>query len=144
MDCFNSQTEAETLQIAKKFAAKLKYRDIVCLYGDLGAGKTAFVRGVCEAFGLQDFVSSPTFSIVNEYLGKDMDIYHFDAYRIGSLDEALGCGLDEYFKRDGILLIEWPDPLLPLIEKEYYRVQINRNLEISDTVRKITIERMTV
>lgn len=144
MDCFKSRTEQETDRTAQDFAKRLKKGDIVCLYGDLGAGKTAFVRGICKQFGLQDLVSSPTFAIVNEYLGKVMDVFHFDAYRIGSLDEALGCGLDEYFKRDGIILIEWPDPLLPLIEQDYYRVSIRRDLESSDTARNITIERVAV
>lgn len=99
-----SNSEQETIEIGYQLGENLKPNDIVALYGDLGAGKTAFVRGICAAFEAEN-VHSPTFSLVNEYQGS-LTIYHFDAYRIDS-DAWFDLGFDEYLYADGICVIEW-------------------------------------
>lgn len=104
-----SNSESETYKIGKELGNNLKPNDIVALYGDLGAGKTALVRGVCSVFGIDD-VHSPTFSLVNEYEGR-LKIYHFDAYRIDS-DAWFDLGFDEYLYAGGICLIEWAERIL--------------------------------
>lgn len=125
----------ETLAAARKFAEVLKPGDIIALHGDIGVGKTVFVRGVVSRFGDETEVASPTFSIMNIYAGNP-DIYHFDLYRMENEEEIYECGLDEYISGNGISLIEWPDILD--IHKNY-DVTIEKNLDISEDYRKITI-----
>lgn len=106
----------ETLQLALSFAKSLQPGDIICLSGDLGAGKTHFVKGVSSYFGIDpSLVNSPTFTLVHEYLGGKIPVYHFDFYRIKSEQEILEIGADEYFYDDGICMIEWPDKAQGLI-----------------------------
>ncbi|MBR6505194.1 MAG: tRNA (adenosine(37)-N6)-threonylcarbamoyltransferase complex ATPase subunit type 1 TsaE [Clostridia bacterium] len=94
---FLIKNENETLAFAKKFATKLNKGDIIILTGDLGAGKTKFTEGFLSYYGLEKEISSPTFTIVNEYFKKDTNIYHFDVYRLEDLDEFYAIGGDEYF-----------------------------------------------
>jgi tRNA threonylcarbamoyladenosine biosynthesis protein TsaE len=109
MDKLISHSEEETMAIARRFAKEVKAGDVVCLTGDLGAGKTQFVRGFVQVFGLPaDIVSSPTFTIINEYNGK-LPVYHFDCYRLEHYSEALEIGAEEYFYGDGVCIVEWPD-----------------------------------
>lgn len=110
-----SLSEDETYKIAKEFAASISSGDIVCLKGDLGAGKTHFVRGFVEAMEIhRDEVSSPTFTIINEYDGT-IPVYHFDCYRLKHYSEALEIGAEEYFYDDGVCIIEWPERILELL-----------------------------
>jgi len=96
---FLIKNENETLAFAKEFASKLNKSDIVILTGDLGAGKTKFTEGFLSYYGLEKEISSPTFTIVNEYLKNDTNIYHFDVYRLEDLDEFYAIGGDEYFDK---------------------------------------------
>lgn len=115
---FTSQSPEETISLGRKFAQVLKVGDIVCLKGELGAGKTHFVKGMAEAFGIsRQEVQSPTFTLINEYLGSP-PLYHMDCYRMESPNEALEIGAEEYFYGEGICVIEWPERIEPIIPPE--------------------------
>ena len=92
--------------------------------GEMGAGKTTFIKTVCEELGVTDVVSSPTFSIVNEYETSDATVYHFDFYRIKNIREAYDIGYEEYFYSGNICLIEWPERVAELLPENYIRVEI--------------------
>ncbi|MBC8987134.1 tRNA (adenosine(37)-N6)-threonylcarbamoyltransferase complex ATPase subunit type 1 TsaE [Pedobacter sp. N36a] len=92
--------------------------------GDMGAGKTTFIKALTKALGVTDVVSSPTFSIVNEYEGKDVIIYHFDFYRLKNLQEAYDIGYEEYFYSEHICLIEWPEKVEELLPEHYVKIEI--------------------
>lgn len=112
---FITASPEETIARGKEFASTLKAGDIVCLAGDLGAGKTHFVKGLAEGLGIpQNEVSSPTFALIAEHVG-DLPLYHFDCYRMESPREALEIGAEEYFYGDGITVIEWPERIELLI-----------------------------
>lgn len=104
-----------------EFAAEEK---IFLFEGDMGAGKTTFIKVICEVLGVEDLVSSPTFSIVNEYLSKDGKIYHFDFYRIKDLQEAYDIGYEEYFYSGDRCLIEWPERIALLLPEHHVNVDI--------------------
>jgi tRNA threonylcarbamoyladenosine biosynthesis protein TsaE len=97
---------------------------IFLFYGDMGAGKTTFIQSICKVLGTTELVTSPTFSIVNEYQGRDSKIYHFDFYRLKKQDEALDMGYEEYFYSDNYCLIEWPEKIAGLLPEHYVRVDI--------------------
>ncbi|MEX0945639.1 MAG: tRNA (adenosine(37)-N6)-threonylcarbamoyltransferase complex ATPase subunit type 1 TsaE [Balneolaceae bacterium] len=120
-----SKSVEETELIARKFSKSVKSGDIIGLNGELGAGKTHFVRGFVQGFGMDsDVVSSPTFTIINEYQGKT-PIYHFDCYRLDHYTEALEIGAEEYLYGDGVCIIEWPDKISELLPNETTRITIN-------------------
>jgi tRNA threonylcarbamoyladenosine biosynthesis protein TsaE len=93
--------------------------------GEMGAGKTTFIKVICETLGVEDVVSSPTFSIVNEYLGKGNRIYHFDFYRINNLQEAYDIGYEEYFFSGDLCLVEWPEKIAELLPPHYLKIEIS-------------------
>jgi len=136
MQIFQSSSEQDTERIASEFAKSLKRGDVVALFGDLGAGKTAFVRGVAAQFGVDsDRISSPTFTLVNEY-GGEIPIYHFDVYRLENAALTEFDWLDEYLFGEGICLVEWAEYILPILPKDYIRVEIER---LNENEREITI-----
>jgi len=119
-----SSSEKETEAIAEEFAETIKPGDIVCLYGDLGAGKTQFVKGFVKAFGLSgNEVNSPTFTIINEYEGS-VPVYHFDCYRLEDEEEALEIGAEEYFYGNGVCIIEWPERILGVLPDSRKEIQL--------------------
>lgn len=121
-----SHSEKETMDLAKTFAKSVDVGDIICLEGELGAGKTHFVKGFVSAFGIDpDDVTSPTFSIIQEYHGE-ISVYHFDFYRIKKKEEALEIGVEEYFYNDGICIIEWPDRVKDLIPEQSKFIKIKQ------------------
>lgn len=129
---FKSHSEEETRNIAKKFAEKLKVGDIIVLSGDLGTGKTKFTQGILSYFDLEDEISSPTFTIVNEYNAKDgTNIYHFDVYRLSDSDEFLAIGGEEYFEK-GICIIEWGEMIEDVLPTNYTKIVFERNEESLD------------
>jgi len=119
-----SHSEKETEAIAEAFAASVKPGDVVCLFGNLGAGKTQFVKGFVKAFGLSgNEVNSPTFTIINEYEGS-IPIYHFDCYRLEYEEEALEIGAEEYFYGNGVCIIEWPERILGVLPDSRTEIQL--------------------
>lgn len=141
MDKYTSFGEADTQDIAAEIAKSLKPGDIITLNGDLGAGKTAFVRGTAKYFGAKEDVTSPTFTLVNEYNGR-LKIYHFDVYRLENptVDEC--DWMDDYLFGDGICLIEWAENIKEVIPKKHIEVYITKNPEKGDDYREITFERI--
>jgi tRNA threonylcarbamoyladenosine biosynthesis protein TsaE len=113
---------------------------IIVFEGDMGAGKTTFIKEICLALGVKDVVSSPTFSIVNEYLGSNnQPVYHFDFYRIKNLQEAYDIGYEEYFYSSSICLIEWPEKIEALLPLQYIKVSIKA---LSENQREISFLRI--
>jgi tRNA threonylcarbamoyladenosine biosynthesis protein TsaE len=138
-----TSSEHETLALARAFAGRLQRGDVVALRGELGTGKTVFVKGICETFGAQEHISSPSFIILNRYEGKDRGnrellIYHLDLYRVKSLDEIYDLGYEEFFYGDGITLIEWAEQLGDLLPSKRYDVRLSYG-EL-DSHRRIMIE----
>ena len=129
-----SHSAEETKKIAKQLASKLKKGDVIVLSGDLGAGKTKFTEGILEYFGLENEISSPTFTIINEYSKGDVNIYHFDVYRLEDIDEFYAVGGEEYFDK-GICLIEWGEMLEEILPKNHMKIVFERDL--TDENRRI-------
>ncbi|MDZ7681367.1 MAG: tRNA (adenosine(37)-N6)-threonylcarbamoyltransferase complex ATPase subunit type 1 TsaE [Fodinibius sp.] len=112
---FTAYSPAETIGRGKEFGAELSAGDVVCLKGELGAGKTHFVKGMAQALDISPSdVQSPTYTLIHEYMGS-VPLYHFDCYRMESPREALEIGAEEYFYGDGICVIEWPERIRKLI-----------------------------
>lgn len=131
-----SRNESETEALGARLAASLPGGSVVAMYGDLGAGKTAFVRGMARGMGLNCRVSSPTFTIVNEYLGE-RELIHFDMYRIGGADELFDIGWEDYLNRGAVCAVEWSEN----VEDAFFGDEIIVRIEkLGDTERKITIE----
>lgn len=125
----------ETMELARGIGKHARAGDIICLKGDLGAGKTHFVKGFVTAFGIEPaVVSSPTFSIINEYEGE-LSVYHFDCYRLKSAKEALEIGAEEYLYGDGVSIIEWPGRIKPILPNNVKWIGIT---SINSTTRQFT------
>lgn len=137
----DSTTVEQTLAIASKFAQeKLQANDVVCLIGDLGAGKTHFVKGVAEAFGASGSdVNSPTYTLINEY-ETAIPIFHFDLYRLKNEQEVLDIGFEEYLYSNGICIIEWPTLVTEMLPTPFWLVQITSH---SKAKRHIQISQCT-
>jgi tRNA threonylcarbamoyladenosine biosynthesis protein TsaE len=129
----------KTINIGKKIGGLVKSGDIICVNGDLGSGKTHFTKGIAEGLGILDHITSPTFTIVNEYEGR-IKLYHFDVYRVNDPDEISAMGFDEYIFGEGVCVIEWSNYIKELIPNEYISINILKIPECDDTFRKITIE----
>lgn len=138
MDIYISKNEQDTISFAKNFASKLNKGDIIVLSGELGSGKTKFVQGILEYFGLADEISSPTFTIVNEYIKDDINLYHFDVYRLADIDEFYAMGGDEYFQ-NGICLIEWGEMIESILPEHYTKITFKKNNDNID-YRELLIE----
>lgn len=137
---FRSNSEEDTIQFGEKIAEALVLGDIVALYGDLGSGKTEFVKGVCRFFGVEEIVTSPTFTIVNKYNGNRNNtpviIYHIDLYRIEKEKELVEIGFNEYLKdKEAITLIEWSEKT-SVIPESAIKIEISLD-KLDDNVRII-------
>ena len=132
-----SNSELETEGIAENLAKQLNNRDVIALYGELGAGKTAFVRGLAKGLNIDDYVCSPTFALVHEYDGT-VPLYHFDMYRVITWDDLYSTGFYDYLDRDGILAIEWSENIEDSLPKNTIKVRISKENE--ENVRNILIE----
>ena len=135
---FVSNSEIDTLNFAKDFAKKLNIGDTIVLCGELGSGKTKFTEGILTYFNLQNEISSPTFTIVNEYTSSDINIYHFDVYRLSSSDEFYAIGGEEYFSK-GICIIEWGEIIEDALPQKYIKITFNKDTEDVNK-RILTIE----
>ena len=121
---------AETRRLGRTVANQLRAGDVVGLYGNLGAGKTVFAQGLCEGLGLAgEQVTSPTFSLLHEYEGGRWPVYHFDAYRIETLDEFFDIGYEKYFFGNGVCIVEWAERIESLLPPETLRFRIKHETE---------------
>ena len=132
-----SNCEADTERAGEALARGLPNGSVVALYGDLGAGKTAFVRGMAHGLGIEARVSSPTFTIVNEYAGNGRELLHFDMYRLGGPDELFDIGWDDYLARGAICAVEWSENVEDIFDGSEVVVRICKT---SDSRREIQIE----
>ena len=131
-----THSEAETEALGASFARGLPAGSVVAFYGELGSGKTAFVRGMARGMDIDTPVSSPTFTIVNEYIGP-RSLFHFDMYRLGSAEELFDIGWEDYLGRGGVCAVEWSENVPGAFEGDELRVVFRK---LSDTEREITME----
>jgi tRNA threonylcarbamoyladenosine biosynthesis protein TsaE len=134
MSEFISTSREQTQTFAEQFAKTLKSGDIVLLDGEMGAGKTVFAKGVAKGLGIEEEVTSPTYAYMNDYDGV---LFHYDCYRIESVEQAERLGLADYFDMGGICLIEWSQNIAPLLPKGCKRVRIQKR---GENIRSITVE----
>ncbi len=132
---FITNSPAQTEEVGKKLAEKLNPGTVIAYRGDLGAGKTAFTRGLARGLGILDPVTSPTYTIVNEYLGGRLPLFHFDMYRLGSADDLFDIGWDDYLERGGICAVEWSENVAEAMENPI-TVTIEK---LGEESRKITV-----
>ena len=130
---YQTHSEIETSLVGEKYAKTLKKGDVVLLYGDMGAGKTVFAKGVAEALGIVGEITSPTYAYMNDYDGK---LYHYDCYRLSSGEDAEALGLTDYFYMKGICLIEWAQNIADVLPRNVKRVKIEK---IDENTRKIIL-----
>lgn len=136
-----SNNVEETKKIASELAKTLSAGDVLCMYGDLGAGKTAFVQGLAKGLGIDEPITSPTFTIVNEYYGS-LPLYHFDVYRIADPDEMYEVGYEEYVYGDGVSVIEWAELIEDILPEKRYKVTILKDTSERDDYRRIEVEKL--
>ncbi len=129
---FISKSREETLAFAESYAKTLRGGDVVLLDGDMGAGKTVFTKGVAKGLGIEEEVTSPTYAYMNDYDGR---LFHYDCYRIESVEQAERLGLGDYFDMGGICIVEWAQNIAPLLPRVVKRVTIKK---LSENEREIT------
>lgn len=132
MASFISKSREETLAFAESYAKTLRGGDVVLLDGDMGAGKTVFTKGVAKGLGIEEEVTSPTYAYMNDYDGR---LFHYDCYRIESVEQAERLGLGDYFDMGGICIVEWAQNIAPLLPRVVKRVTIQK---LSENEREIT------
>jgi len=135
MAFFFSGSERETSDIGADLAEKLRPGDVIAMSGGLGAGKTAFIRGLARGMGLASRVTSPTFTIVNEYPGA-IPLFHFDMYRLASSDELFEIGWEDYLERGGVCAVEWSENVEDIFDSDTIRVRIDK---LGDRERRVEI-----
>ena len=131
MSVFISKSSEDTKNFAREYAKTLRRGDVVLLDGDMGAGKTVFVKGIAEGLGIEETVTSPTYAYMNDYDGR---LFHYDCYRIETPEQAERLGLADYFDMGGVCLIEWPQNIAPLLPRNVKRVAIRK---LSENEREI-------
>ena len=131
-------TENDLREVAKTLISQAGEKTVWCFYGEMGTGKTTLIKVICEELGVMDTMSSPTFSIVNEYL-DDMgsSIYHFDFYRLKEEREAVDIGIEDYFYSDNYCFIEWPEKIPGLIPEDHLKININL---VDEKTRSINLD----
>lgn len=128
----------ETQALGQKLASRLAPGDVIAYFGDLGAGKTAFTRGLAQGLGITDPVTSPTYTIVNEYLSGRIPLFHFDMYRLSSSDELFDIGWEDYLARGGVCAVEWSERAEDAFDGSTVRIDFRRSAQ-HDGWRVITI-----
>jgi len=118
-----TKSPEETKNLGKEVSKLVKPGDILAFHGELGAGKTCFIQGISQGLKVKDYVTSPSFTIINEYQGK-IPIYHFDLFRLNNAEEILELGYKEYFYGEGLTVIEWAEKIEQLLPKEYLKIEI--------------------
>lgn len=126
----------ETRKFGEKLGSLLRKDDILCLNGDLGAGKTTMTKAIGQGLGVEEYITSPTFSLINQYEGR-LEVYHFDVYRLENVEDLYDLGFDEYFFGGGVCIIEWAEKIEKLLPENIIIVDIEKGEELED--RLITI-----
>lgn len=130
----------DTWELGKRLGKEVRPGCVICLDGDLGAGKTVFTQGFAAGLGIEEPVNSPTFTILKQYEDGRLPLYHFDVYRIGDISEMDEIGYEDCFYGDGVCLVEWPSRIEELLPEHYMSVTIERAPEKGFDYRKITVE----
>ena len=130
----------DTFELGQKLGMEVKPGQVLCLYGDLGVGKTVFTQGFAEGLGIEELINSPTFTIVQVYEEGRMPFYHFDVYRIGDVEEMDEIGYEDYVYGDGVCLIEWANLIEEILPSHYMTITIEKDLDKGFDYRKITVE----
>ncbi|EOS23569.1 YjeE family ATPase [Lachnospiraceae bacterium 3-1] len=133
----------ETFHLGQKIGEQAKPGEVYTLIGDLGVGKTVLTQGIAKGLGIQDAVSSPTFTIVQVYEGGRIPFYHFDVYRIGDVEEMEEIGYEDYFYGQGVTMIEWANLIAEVLPERYREIKIEKDLERGFDYRKITVSEVT-
>lgn len=136
---FNVKNIEETTRLGFNIGKLLKSGDIVCLTGDLGTGKTHITKGIAKGLDIDEHITSPTFTIVNEYDSDRLKLYHFDVYRVSDPDEIYAIGFDDYIFSDGVSIIEWANYIEEILPDEYLHILIEKDLSKGEDYRNITI-----
>jgi tRNA threonylcarbamoyladenosine biosynthesis protein TsaE len=136
---FTINNVEDTVEIGKQLGERVKPGDIICINGDLGAGKTHFTKGIALGLGVSENITSPTFTIVNEYESGRLKLFHFDVYRVNDPDEIDNIGFDEYIFSNGVSVIEWANYIDELIPKDYIDINISKLPKSGENYRKIVI-----
>lgn len=136
---FEVNSIAETTNIGRQLGKILNSGDIVCLTGDLGTGKTHITKGIAEGLSITENITSPTFTIVNEYDSGRLKLYHFDVYRVSDPDEIYAIGFDDYIFGEGVSIIEWANYIEEILPKDYLHIYIQKDLSKGENYRKISI-----
>jgi tRNA threonylcarbamoyladenosine biosynthesis protein TsaE len=134
-----TESAQETVELGRKLGMALRKGDIVCLTGNLGVGKTAFTGGIAAGLGIKGYITSPTFTIVNEYKGR-LPLYHFDVYRITDPSEMFEIGFEEYLEGSGVVVIEWADIVKELIPNEHIHVEIKKDPKGNSDARTLLFD----
>ena len=137
---FESHSREETIKFAADMAAKAEPGEVFTLTGDLGVGKTVFAKGFAKGLGVTEPVTSPTFTIVQEYLSGRLPFYHFDVYRIGDPDEMEETGFYDYLDRGGVVLIEWAELIEDILPSPRTAIKLEKDVDGDDDYRLITVE----
>ncbi len=138
MAVFKTYSPAETENLAFKLAQKIPYGRVVAMFGDLGAGKTAFTRGFTKGMGIDCDVSSPTFALVNEYRGSGKTLYHFDMYRINGWDDLYSTGYFDYLDEGASLIIEWSENIEAVLPDDCFRITIRKTDDINERLIEVS------
>lgn len=127
----------ETEEFGIKLGSLLKVGDILCLNGDLGAGKTTMTKSIGLGLGVEEYITSPTFALINQYSGR-LPVYHFDVYRLENADELFDLGFDDYFYGNGVCIIEWADKIEKMIPKERIVIDIEKGKNDDERILKFS------
>ena len=138
---FESNSDTDTRQFARDLGKKAKAGQVYALIGDLGVGKTVFTQGFAEGLEISEWINSPTFTIVQEYVDGRLPFYHFDVYRIGDLEEMYEVGFDDYVYGEGVSLIEWANRIEEILPEDVITVRIDKDLDKGFDYRRIEIDK---
>ena len=138
---FESNSDTDTRQFAKDLGKKAKAGQVYALIGDLGVGKTVFTQGFAEGLEISEWINSPTFTIVQEYIDGRLPFYHFDVYRIGDPEEMYEVGFDDYVYGEGVSLIEWANRIEEILPEDVIIVRIDKDLDKGFDYRRIEIDK---
>lgn len=136
---FITYSPQQTFELGQRIGEKSLPGTVICLSGEMGAGKTAFTQGIVKGIGIEDYVTSPTYTLVNEYYG-DIPVYHFDVFRIEDVEELDEIGFDEYLYGQGVVIIEWPSQILESLPKEYLWISIDKGEKEDQRILKLTAQ----